>query len=86
MDNFQGPDLEVTNSSSFSDLLRTGWGPELGTILALRFPNAPIYDGWINVLPSVKEDRLELLIGLETKTLCRLREDDEWTALAQEFL
>jgi hypothetical protein len=85
MDNFQGPDLEITNSGSFGDMMHIDWGPDLGKVLCLRFPYVPIYDGWINVLPSREDGRVELLIALEKKTVSRLREDKEWTAFAQEY-
>ena len=85
MDNFRGPDLEITNSGSFGDLMQIDWGLDLGKVLCLRFPYVPIYDGWINVLPSREDGRVELLIALEKKTVGRLRQDEEWIAFAQEY-
>jgi hypothetical protein len=85
MDNFQGPDLEITNNGSFGDMMRMEWGPDLGKVLALRYPNVLIYDGWINVLPSREDGPVELLIALEKGTVSRLREDKEWTAVAKEY-
>jgi hypothetical protein len=85
MDNFQGPDLEITNSGSFGDMMQIGWGPDLGKVICLRFPYIPIYDGWINVLPSREDGPIELLVALEKTTVNRLREDKEWTAFAVEY-
>jgi hypothetical protein len=85
MDNFQGPDLEITNSGSFGDMMEIEWGPDLGKVLCLRFPYVPIYDGWINVLPSREDGPVELLIALEKKTVNRLREDKDWTDFATEY-
>jgi hypothetical protein len=85
MDNFQGPDLEITNSGSFGDMMQIEWGPNLGKVLCLRFPYVPIYDGWVNILPSREDGPVELLIAVEKITVGRLREDKEWTAFAKEY-
>lgn len=85
MDNFQGPDLEITNSGSFGDMMRISWGPDLGKVICLRFPYVPIYDGWINVLPSRENGPVELLIALEKTTISRLRDDREWASFAVEY-
>jgi hypothetical protein len=85
MDNFQGPDLEITNSGSFGDMMRIEWGPDLGKCLCLRFPYVRIYDGWVTVLPSREDGPVELLISVDKKTTNRLREDKEWTTLAKEY-
>jgi hypothetical protein len=85
MDNFQGPDLEITNSGSFGDMMQIEWGPDLNKVICLRFPYVPIYDGWINVLPSRENGPVELLVALERTTVRRLREDKEWTAFATEY-
>jgi hypothetical protein len=86
MDNFQGADLEVTNSGSFGDLMDQEWSPELGKAVAFRFPYVNIYDGWVSVLPSREDGAVEFLIASDKKTLARLREDVEWSNLATNFL
>jgi len=85
MDNFRGPDLEVTNSGSFGDMMQIEWGPDLGKVQCLRFPYVPIYDGWINVLPSREGGPVELLIALDKEHVGRLRKDVEWAAFAIEY-
>jgi hypothetical protein len=85
MNNFQGPDLEITNSGSFGALMAISWGPDLGHVVCLRFPYVPIYDGWINILPSTEDGPVELLLALEKTTVARLREDKEWSAFAKEY-
>jgi trichothecene 3-O-acetyltransferase len=84
MDNFQGPDLEVTNTGSIGEVMRLEWGDELGEMKAMRYAYLPIKDGWVNVLPRRKESGIELLIALEKDAASRLREDKDWTSLAQE--
>lgn len=86
MDNFQGPDLEVTSTAAMGDLLCVDWGCELGRLKALRYVYVPVKDGWVNVLPQRKGAGIELLIGLEKSTMQHLRQDKEWLQLAQEFL
>ncbi|KIW01192.1 uncharacterized protein PV09_07241 [Verruconis gallopava] len=85
MDNFQGPDLEITNSGSFGDLLHLEWSSDLGKAVCLRFPYVPIYDGWVNVLPSSDDSPVELLIALDKTTVARLREDKDWASFATEY-
>lgn len=85
MDNFQGPDLEITNSGSFGDLMQMDWGPDLGKVLCLRFPYVPIYDGLVNVLPSMEGGPVEMIITLDKETVSRLREDKEWSDIAKEY-
>jgi hypothetical protein len=85
MDNFQGPDLEITNSGSFGDMMQIEWGSALGKVLCLRFPFAPIFDGWINVLPSREDGPVELLVALDKRTVANLREDKEWNSFAKEY-
>jgi hypothetical protein len=85
MDNFQGPDLEITNSGSFGDMMQIEWGPDLGKVLSLRFPYVPIYDGWVNVLPSMENGPVELLVALDKQTVGRLRKDKDWIAFATEY-
>jgi hypothetical protein len=84
MDNFQGPDLEITNTTSFSDMLQIEWGPDLGKALCLRFPYVRVYDGWSSILAS-SGGEVEVLISLETKSLRRMRADKEWAAFATEY-
>lgn len=86
MDNFQGPDLEVTSTAAMGDILHASWGCELGKLKALRYAYVPVKDGWINVLPQRKGAGIELLIGLEKSSMQNLRQDREWLKLAQEFL
>lgn len=85
MDNFQGPDLEVTSTAAMGDIYRFDWGCELGRLKALRFAYLPVKDGCVYVLPQRKDTGVELLIGLEKSTIQRLRQDKEWLQLAQEF-
>ena len=85
MDGFLGPDLEITNTGSFSDMMQIEWGPDLGKVLYVRIPYAPIYDGWVNVLPSREAGPVELLIALDKQSTGRLRDDKEWTKLAKEY-
>jgi hypothetical protein len=85
MDNFQGPDLEVTSTAAMGDVFRADWGCGLGRVRALRYAYAPVKDGWVNVLPQRKDAGIELLIALEKSTIKHLRQDKEWLQLAQEF-
>ncbi|KID98720.1 Chloramphenicol acetyltransferase-like domain protein, partial [Metarhizium majus ARSEF 297] len=84
MDNFQGPDLEVTSTAAMGDIYRAEWGSGLGRIRALRYAYLPIKDGWVNVLPQRTDAGLELLVCLEKSTLRLLRRDQEWLRLARE--
>ncbi|KAK9438452.1 Chloramphenicol acetyltransferase-like domain protein [Metarhizium brunneum] len=84
MDNFQGPDLEVTSTAAMGDIYRAEWGSGLGRIRALRYAYLPIKDGWVNVLPQRTDAGLELLMCLEKSTLRLLRQDEEWLRLARE--
>jgi hypothetical protein len=77
--------VEVTSTGSFGDLMRIEWGPDLGKCLYMRVPYVCINEGWVLVLPSGQDGPVELLISLEKKTINRLREDKEWTALATEY-
>ncbi|KFZ03398.1 hypothetical protein V502_10979 [Pseudogymnoascus sp. VKM F-4520 (FW-2644)] len=86
MDNFQGPDLEVTSTAAMGDILSVDWGWELGRLKALRYAYAPVKDGWVNVLPQRKGAGIELLIALEKSSIQNLRQDKEWLQLAKEFL
>ncbi|KAM4060706.1 transferase family protein [Hirsutella rhossiliensis] len=86
MDNFQGPDLEVSNTATIGDVLELDWGCRLGKVKAIRFAYAPVKDGWVNVLPQKKGDDLELLIALEKDVIKRLGQDKEWLQFAQESL
>jgi trichothecene 3-O-acetyltransferase len=86
MDNFQGPDLEVTSTAAMGDVSRVDWGCELGRVKALRYVYVPVKDGWVNVLPRRNDAGIELIIGLEKSATKRLRQDKEWLQLAQEFL
>jgi len=85
LDGFLGPDLEITNTGSFGDIMQLEWGPDLGKVLCMRFPYAPIYDGWVNVLPSKEGAPIECLIALDKTSIGRLREDKEWIAFAKEY-
>ncbi|KAJ5913708.1 transferase family domain-containing protein [Penicillium tannophilum] len=51
MDNFQGPDLEVTNTAAIGEALELDWGNQLGKAKAIRIAYAPVKDGWVIVLP-----------------------------------
>ncbi|KAK2761662.1 hypothetical protein FQN54_001490 [Arachnomyces sp. PD_36] len=86
MDNFQGPDLEVTSTADMGNISLVDWGCELGRLKALRYAYVPVKDGWVNVLPQRKDAGIELLVGLEKSTIQHLRQDKEWLHLAQEFL
>lgn len=85
MDNFQGPDLEVTSVANMDDILSVDWGCGISKVKAVRYCYLPVKDGWVNVLPQGKDGGIDLLIGLEKGALHRLRQDQEWLQLAQEF-
>jgi hypothetical protein len=84
-DNFQGPDLAISNTGSFKDLMQIEWGPDLGKGLCLRLPYFHILDGWAYVVPSGEDDAVEIIITLDKKAAGRLREDKEWTSFAKEY-
>lgn len=86
MDNFQGPDLEVTNTAAIGDTLELDWGYQLGKAKAIRIAYAPVKDGWVLVLPQKKGNGLEMLIALEQDVIKRLGQDKEWLQFAQESL
>ncbi|KAJ5771721.1 hypothetical protein N7520_002250 [Penicillium odoratum] len=85
MDNFQGPDLEVTSVANMDEILSVDWGFGISKVKAVRYCYLPVKDGWVNVLPQGKDGGIDLLIGLENRALNRLRQDKEWLQLAQEF-
>ncbi|KAJ5525137.1 transferase family domain-containing protein [Penicillium frequentans] len=86
MDNFQGPDLEVSNTAAIGDILELDWGYQLGKAKAIRVAYAPVKDGWVIVLPQKKGEDLEMLIALEQDVIKRLGQDKEWLQFAQESL
>lgn len=85
MENFQGPDLEVTSTTAMGGVYHADWGCGLGRVKALRYAYAPVKDGWVNVLPQRNDTGIELLIALEKSTITNLRHDKEWLQLAHEF-
>ncbi|KAJ5785504.1 transferase family domain-containing protein [Penicillium pulvis] len=86
MDNFQGPDLEVSNIAAVGDMLELDWGHQLGKAKAIRIAYAPVKDGWVLVLPQKKGEGVEMLIALEQDVIKRLGQDKEWLQFAQESL
>ncbi|KFY43785.1 hypothetical protein V495_03780 [Pseudogymnoascus sp. VKM F-4514 (FW-929)] len=86
MDNFQGPDLEVTSTAALGHIFSVDWGCGLGRLKAFRFVYAPVKDGWVCVLPQRKGAGIELIMGLEKSSIQNLRQDKEWLQLAKEIL
>ncbi|KFY95217.1 hypothetical protein V500_02894 [Pseudogymnoascus sp. VKM F-4518 (FW-2643)] len=84
VNNFRGPDLEITDNGS-NDMMEMEWGPDLGAMLGVRIPNIPTNEGWVMVLPSKKDGPLEVLIGLDRETLGRLQQDEEWNSFATMY-
>ncbi|OBT61647.1 hypothetical protein VE03_08388 [Pseudogymnoascus sp. 23342-1-I1] len=84
VNNFQGPDLEITDNGS-NDIMEMEWGPDLGPILGIRLPKMPSNEGWVLVLPSKRDSPLEVLISLDHETLARLRQDEEWNSFATMY-
>jgi hypothetical protein len=85
MNNFQGPDVEVTNTASLGGVMNDDWGCGLGKLKALRYANLAVKDGWVNVLPQRGDTGAELSVGLEKSTAQRLRQDKEWLDIATEL-
>jgi hypothetical protein len=85
MNNFQGPDVEVTNTSSLGGVMNDDWGCVLGKLKAFRYANLAVKDGWVNVLPQRGDTGAELSIGLEKSTARRLKQDKEWLDIATEL-
>ncbi|CAI6341061.1 unnamed protein product [Periconia digitata] len=79
-----GPDVSITDNSSYGGMYDMEWGPDLGKATCLRFPNIRIQDGQVSILPSIETEQIDLMISLEETTLARLRQDEEWRAIAKE--
>ena len=77
---FLGPDLAITSwlDMGFEDL---EWGSLLGKVDAVRIPQAA-FDGLCIILPRTVDDGIEVLVGLKTEHMERLKDDEHFAKFA----
>lgn len=70
--NISNSDMACSNWSGFPVFLDFGFGPAA----RFRFP-PPVFDGFIVIFPTPKNDGWEILLGLEKNSMKNLENDEE---------